>query len=614
MANRVSQTGVEVVRQGNPKARVSQAGVEVVRAGNPKTHVSQAGVEVVRSAPVSVRLRVSQFGVEVVRSAPRVSLPFIASVTSVHAPALVGDIAMPFIGSATVVYAPTLTAATSEVDVPFIASASRVFGIMSLYGSKIGVGSGNGGERLPVRLAANGASYTATLAANIAAGDTLLTLTGDGAFPTDHPFVVTIDAEVIYVMPVGGGAYRVRGRGASNTTAASHTAGATVTWGDSYDMPLVATEQIDASFTADLEGTGSSVYNGWLMVFDSSQAYLGSSRYPLHVAELVGVFAAGVGSTGTNKLDGSQPCAVNTAAAASDDCPIGLGNPARIATGILTGDVALVRYTNPEASVLDLGPRSVGIQSWFGFGRLTGGTPGTDVTLTDPNGIVVDTTGGEGTFTAASEDEFFEPSSVGIAPDTGDPTTTSVPYTTVDLVASQRYYTLEAHDPSPPHAELGHPAWPIGALAVRQGRKRIPLWESWDWRDFSYVYEGFGDDCTFVQLVVNRNGVVFNSIPEVRYPNNADWHGPDAVWDDGDYYFAVCWYVAIIRTPFLVAGPVIAGTPPTLVAGAPGPVPTVTFGPGGAVIGGFDNSNPVEGGSGGNIGPPGAQLFQAAHV
>jgi hypothetical protein len=52
-------------------------------------------------------------------------------------------------------------------------------------------------------------------------------------------------------------------------------------------------------------------------------------------------------------------------------------------------------------------------------------------------------------------------------------------------------------------------------LAVRQGTRRVPFWRSWDWRN---VYNGFGTDATCSQVVINRNGIVFVSVPEVVLP------------------------------------------------------------------------------------------------
>jgi hypothetical protein len=530
--------------------------------------------------------------------------PFIASVTVVYSAYLPAQVGVPFISSHTVVYVPSVP----EINAPFLASQTRVFGVVSLFDPNWhGVGPGNGGEIFQIRLAPNGTSETATLAIGIAPGDLLVKLTGDGGFPAGEPFVVTVGSEVVYLFPLGGGNYSVRKRAMSNTTAAAHSAGATVTWGDSYDQAIVAGGDIAHSFTANINGTGSFIYPGWLVAFDSSQAYLAGSRYAIHVAQVVGVFDARAGSTGSNRLDGAQPSAIATPAAVTDHCPVGLTNPARIAADITIGDVALVRYTNPEATALDLGPRSVALQSWFGLKRVDDSD--TDVTFTDPSppdsgghgAHVVDTIPGSGPYTSAINGEWDEPlpDVVGIAQATGAPTPNPAPYTTVTLPGADRFFTYG----SPHYSEKG---WPFGVLAVRQGNRRVPFWQSYDWHDFSYVYCGFGLDDTFAQIVVNRNGVSGDE-PEVAIPGPQDISGPDAVWDDGTYFFAVSWYVAIFAGPYLVAGPTIGGTPPEFLPGPPVAIPIVTFPPGGPpiVTGPSPPPSPiVEGGSGGGIVPP----------
>ena len=497
-----------------------------------------------------------------------VQAPFISSVTVVYAPTLPVQLSVPFIGSVTVVYTPSLP----EINAPFISSSTRVFGAWSLFDpNRTFSAPGNGGETFLVRLAPNGVTHTATLAAAIGASDTSLSLTGDGSFPSTEPFVVTIDSEVIYIVQLSPGSYRIRARGVSNTLAAAHAAAAAVSWGDSYDLALRAGSDIDASFTADVNGTGSTTYPGWLICFDSTQAYLGASRYPMCVSEVLGVFDAGIGSTGTSRCDGAQPNAIASALAASDDCPAALSNPARISTNIVTGDVALVRYTNPEATVLDLGPRSVAFQSWFGLKRVD--ATDHDVTFTDPNGIVVDTTSGEGTFTGAVNGEWHNPESIGIGPDTGLPTPNNCPYTSVTLPGVDRKFTFGSGGGG--YDEKG---WPIGVLAVRQGVRRVPRWRSWDWHDFGWVYAGFGVDDTFCQLVVNRNGVINDAEPAVHFPGPQDVTGPDAVWDDDSYYFGASWYVVIFNTPYLIIGPVIGpDEPPAGAGGADSPVPIVGF-------------------------------------
>jgi len=531
-------------------------------------------------------LRLDDFG----GGAPNIfpTLPFISSVTTVHSPDLQGYVDVPFIGSVSAVYAPTLTGVSTEIDLPFISSVTQVYGIMSLYFADIeGTGRGNGGELFHVLLAPNGTSETATLAANLSDTGTLLELTGDSGFPSSGEFVVAIDDEVLLVSVIGGGAYWIRGRAMSNTTAAAHTAGADVVWGDSYDMAIIAAATIAADFTADIASSGSITYPGWLMCFDASQAYESGDKYPFHVTSVLGVFDAGSGSTGSNRCDAAQPNAICTPAGVSDDCPAALSNPSRIQTDISIGDVALVRYTNPEASILELGPRSVSLQSWFGLKRVDDSD--TDVTFTDPNGHVID-----GTVDGVWDD----PLGPGISPVTGEPTTTDVPYTSTTLPGSDRTFT---HGP-PGYNENG---WPIAVLAVRQGRRRVPFWQSFDYHNFNWVYCGFAVDATFCQIVINRNGVDIASEPEVELPGPQDIDGPDAVWDDGSYRFAACLCVAIFGTPYLVAGPSIGGT---LVGfgSLGGNLPVADFNPDFTVI--ITIPPAVEGGQGGGINPPSGGL------
>ncbi len=537
-----------------------------------------------------------------IRLTPSFAVPFIGSTTVVYTPTLsapTAPINVPFIASVTVVYTPTLP----EVLVPFISSSTRIFEIFSLFDpNRTFGGPGNGGESFLVELNANGVNSTATLAANIGVGTGVLTMSGDSGFPTTVAFVITIDSEQLYVFPLGPGRYQIHLRGLGNTAVSTHTAGAMISWGDSYDQAIPAAANIAHQFTANILSSGIVTYPGWLMCFDSSQGYLSGDRYPMYVSEVIGVFDAHTGSGGTSRLDSPQPNVVHVPATVSDDCPCGLSNPARISTDISTGDVAVVRYTNPEASPLDLGPRSVSLQSWFGMKRVD--DTDHDVTFTDPNGIVVDTTGGEGTYTGSIDGEWLNPSSIGIGYDTGLPTPNNVPYTSVTLPGTDRKFTFGSGGGG--YDETG---WPIGVLAVRQGNRRVPAWRSWDWHNYNFVYAGFGTDDTYSQVVVNRNGIVFGSVPEVALPGPQDIDGPDAVWDDGTYYFAACWYVAIYNGVYLVIGPSIGGsTDVGIGAGGDGFVPGVAFpgagGPGSAVV----NVPFVEGGGGGGIGQPVAGL------
>jgi len=141
-------------------------------------------------------------------------------------------------------------------------------------------------------------------------------------------------------------------------------------------------------------------------------------------------------------------------------------------------------------------------------------------------------------------------------------------------------------------------------LAVRQGNRRVPHWQSWDWHDFAYVYTGFFTDSTFCQLLINRNGIVFDSVPSVDLPNNSPIDGPDAVWDDPTYFIGASWYVVLFNTPYIVYGPTIGGSIPPPSGGGGGTAPGVSFG-GGSTPGGPIVTVPptVEGGGGGDIEP-----------
>ncbi len=527
---------------------------------------------------------------------PPVFPAFIASVTAVYTPTLTpAEVFAPFIASVTTVFAPSIPA---QVTPPFISSHTVVYPIFSLFDpNKTYGGPGNGGEAFMVELNANGVTTTATLAADIGVGMGTMTMTGDSGLPTVFGFVVTIDSEQIYVFPRGGGSYSIHGRGLGNTTIATHIAGATVSWGDAYQQAILASANIDASFTADITGSGSTSYPGWLICFDSSQAYLSGDRYPMHVTSVLGVFDAGAGIGGTNRTDQAQPNAISTPTGVSDDCPAALSNPSLITSDISTGDVAVVEYTNPESSPLDLGPRAVTLQSWFGLKRVD--LTDNDVTFTDPNGIVIDTTGTYDTFTGSVNGEWFEPDSIGVSPTTGLPTPNNVPFTSVTLPGSDRKFTHGSGGGG--YNEKG---WPICCLAVRQGNKRVPFWQSWDWHNFTYVYTGFGTDATYAQILVNRNGIIFGSVPVVDLPGSQDIPGPEAVWDDKEYYFGASWYVAIFSTPYLVIGPPIGGTGIPVSPGASGYVPGVGFPTHGSPDIAVPSPPSVEGGSGGGIGQP----------
>jgi len=536
---------------------------------------------------------------------PIVPLGFISSTTTVYALTFLGYVAVPFIGSVTVVYTPLVT--QPEIDVPFIASRTHVWAIFTIYDAAIRYGGpGNGGEVFGVRLAPNGMSVTATLTRNISSSDGIVHVAGDGSWPSDAGFVVTVGSEVIGLRQTSAGVYRVWHRALSNTTAVGHSIGDDATWDDTYDQAITAGSAIANSFTANINSTGSFTYPGWLICFDSSQAYLSGDRYPMHVTEVLGVFDAGVGTTGSSRTDGPQPNAIAAPATTSDDCPAALSNPSRIDTDIDVGDVAVVRFTNPEASVLDLGPRSVSLQSWFGLKRVS--TSDADVTFTDPNGIVVDTTGTYDTFTGSVNGEWDDPVPLvtGIAPDASDvagfavPTPNPVAWTTVTLPKTDRFFTRGSG-----HGGYDEKGWPMCCLAVRQGNRRVPHWASWDWHNYAYVYTGFGIDATYAQILINRNGVVFDSVPVVDLPNNLDIDGPDTVWDDGTYFIGASWYVVLFNTPYIVFGPTIGGTIIPIGPGGGTAAPGVSFGGGPSPDGGTVSVPPttIEGGEGGDISP-----------
>lgn len=503
--------------------------------------------------------------------------PLIASTTTLYAPDLPLRVQPDFIPSTTALYGPTLnhTGGAAEINPSFIASTTVVYPIFSIFSEEEGVGIGNGGETFRLTLAPAGTSVAQVLSSGISPTDNVLSFVSDAGLPASAPFALLIDDELVHVQRVGSLTYRIRRRGLGNTTPTSHSAGAAATWDDSYYLAIESAENADASFVDALV-----TYNGWLIAFDSTQAYLAASRYPFHVTELVGVFPPGTGVAGTNALDASQPNAVATSTGVSDDCPIGLSVPARIASNIAIGDVAVVRYTNPEATELTLGPRAVAMQTWYGLARVDAANA--DVTLTDPNGTVVDGT---------ATDEFFDP---------------VARFTTVTLPGGDRTFT-HGGAPSPPNFE--DRGWPLGALAVRQGTRRVPYWESPDWHNFSFVYSGFGTDCTYVQVVVNRNGILYGDLA-TALPGPQDIAGPNATWDDATYEFGVAWYVAISKIDGLIfIGPLLnppggTGIPPS--SSEPLPIPRVSFPSGGDP----ETTYPPfpEGGSGGNIPPPGGRL------
>lgn len=565
--------------------RLSQEVVEVGLAGESDAHVSQLVVEV-GSLVSPTNAAVSQFVVEVgIQVQHDLNLGFISSTTTTYGISLEQILGVPFIGSATVVYelqlpkvdVPFIGSATvvydlllPKIDVPFIGSHTNVYGLFSIYSDGIFSGRGNGGEMFAIELAPNGTSVTATLAEDISGSGALLLLDGDSGLPTS--FIVQIDDEFLYVTRQTPGAYRVRARGLSNTLAADHEAGTDAVWDDSYDMAVAIADRAETHYN-----DGTNDFIGWLIGFDSTQAYVGASRYPFHVTELVGVFEAGDGIVG-NKLDASQPNAVCVPGGTSDNCPAAMTVPARIAVDVEVGDTAVFRFTNPEASVLRVGSRSVAAQTWYGFKRVNDDDT-LDVTLTDTDGNIVDGT---------AEATWLNPTDR---------------FTSTTLPGDDRTFTY-----GPPR--FSEKGWPIAALAVRHGRRRVPYWQSPTWHNFSYVYSGFDTDATYVQVLINRNGFdPSDPLPAVDLPGPQDIDGPEATWDDGTYYFGTAWYVGIAAQTAIFVGPTLnlpPGSPGTGGGGVGGTGPggggagNVSFPPSGPPVV-VDDDLP-EGGSGGGIG------------
>lgn len=496
------------------------------------------------------------------------NVPFIASQTQVFDLLVVDvqtEIAVPFIASQTQVYSLVLTRPSEDIAIPFIGSNTVLYPFFSIFEETEGFGTGNGGETFSLQLNANGITTFATLSGDIAADATTLLMTGDSGMPTSGGFVVTIDSEVLWVSRSGPGRYSIRSHALSGTTAAAHTNGATISWNDTYYMAMTSLAQVAFETTWADDGL---VYQSWLIAFDSTQAYLNGDRYAFHVTELTSVETS-LGSG--NKLDAPQPNGVCVPAGVTDDCPAAMTVPARLTADMEVGDLVLVRYTNPEAQILKLGPRSVAVQSWYGFLRVNDFN--VDVTDTDPNGHCVD---------GSVQDSWF-----------------NTQFTTVTLPAVDRNFTN-------PDIGDNRAGWPLAALAVRQGTRRVPYWESPDWHNFAYVYSGFGTDATYVQILINRNGLVFGPLPSVVLPNNLDIDGPNATWDSYDYNISVAWYVAMFKNTILFVGPPI-NVPPSSGGGSP-PIynvpPGSSSGGGGSGPGGNPPPDYIEGGAGGDIPAP----------
>lgn len=531
--NRVSQEAVEVLAAGQGNARVSQESVEVLNAGQGNARITQESVEVLRNSNVTVSAGVSHVAVEVLYS---VTQPTQARLSQL---------------SVEVVHRTQKGLLVSQASVEVIHDAFPTL-----------TGPGNGGETFCVKLAPNGTSVDATLLLAISSASTTLQLTGDSGFPATESFPVIIDSERMIITKIASGIYRVDHRAMAATQRVAHTAGATVTWDDKYYMGVRSTVNIAKDFFWEDDGH---LYPGWLLVFDASQGYLGGSRYPMHVEELTGVYPA---AGGISKIDGPQPAAEFVPYGVSEECPSSIGTPGLLIDDIVVGDIAVLKYVNPEASAMMLCTRAASIQAWYGFKRVN--VFNVDVTFTDPNGIIVD-----GSVNGTFHD---------------------LPFVTVTLPGNDRIYTY-----GPPR--FSNKGWPIAALAVRNGFRRIPKWTSPTWHNFSEVHTGFHEDALFVQVLINRNGIVYGPIPAVDLPHPRDIDGPDATWDDSSFRSSTSWGVYIFEGTYILAGPQFNTADPTATP-APNFIPSVTppVTPGGAG-GGSGADEFIEGGTGGDIGP-----------
>lgn len=441
-----------------------------------------------------------------------------------------------------------------------------------------GVGPGTGGEGFRLRLAPNGQHVDVQLVASITADTSYIFVDSVAGLPTDSLFAVYIDGEEILIEGINGSANLLVAwkRGIGGTVAAPHSAGATARWDDHYDMGIYVPIFVRSSYLNEF-GFGE-IYPAWLIAADCTQAYLADTdtRYAFNVTEFHDVLTPG----GPSKIDAPQPSAVQAITGLTDECPAALTVPVRVTADLEIGDYCVVRYVNPEAYELDLGPRSVFVQTWYGFKRVDDFN--NDVTLITPYANIIDGTA---------------------AHDWG----TSGPQEITELLpAADRYFT----NPAVGYDDV---AWGIGVLTIRQGEKKVPFWSSWNWHNFDWVFTGFGPDYNFCQVVANRNQFLGTDYEwaGLHLPGTQDDWGPNVFWEgfpDFDYVTSSCWMVVLNAGPYIV-GPPINPIVPDLIGGGGGSAqpPVIAGGigvPAGTGPGIQYPIQQVEGGEGGDISLP----------
>lgn len=426
-------------------------------------------------------------------------------------------------------------------------------------------GPGTGGEIAALRLAPSGVEVAVQLTADVSASASTLSVTSTADLPDEGGFIVFLDGEEIFVGAVNPNELVGCRRGMGNTRPVVHVAGVSARWTDTYNMTIVSAVSIAPTATAPttLDPLYGTTFHCFVVALDCTQGYNeDGDRYATHVRSCVGIFPPREGNSdlSLSKTDGPQPSSISAVDGLSDRVPVGLTVPARLRDTVDAGDVMVLRYKNVEDYVVILGPRCALGQTWYGVIRVS--DLNANVTLTDPNGHSTDGTASQ------------------TYPD-------SDPVIAVTMPASSRHFTRSA---------VGDPGVLMSGLVVRNGNRRVPLWTSPNWHDFSWIFNGFGTDRNFIQCVARRKNV--------DLPSDSALTGPNATWDDPTYETSVAWHVVLVgyTADAVIAGPPLNGNPP------PNPPPEVIFvGGGGSTGGGGGFSpweppvDPDEGGAGGNI-------------